>query len=165
MPTRRSFLFAPALLALAGCGFRPLYGTESSVGAKVNLANVAVEQQQTRIGQLVRNELVQSMTGEGSLYVVKLRLSSKERLKSSLPGTLTARYEFVLNGQYDLMDGRNAKVISSGRSFSTVAYDIVRQPVADRQALDAASERAAIELANDIRLRVSVHLSKLGSTQ
>lgn len=155
----------PAILALAGCGFRPLYGTTSPGGAEVDLANIAVEQQQTRIGQLVRNELVQSMTGDGTQYVVKLRLSSKERLKSSLPGTLTARYEFVLNGQYDLMDGRSAKVLSSGRSFSTVAYDIVRQPVADRQALDAASERAAHELANDIRLRVSVHLSKLGHTQ
>jgi LPS-assembly lipoprotein len=158
----KALLIAAVILVLGGCGFRPLYGTGQSNSASVNLSDVGVEEDKTRVGQLVRNELLRSMTGDGSVYFVKLKLVSKERIRASLPGTPTARYEFVLNGQYDLMDGRNGKKISSGSSFSTVAYDIVRQPVADRQARDAASERAALELANDIRLRVSVYLAKSG---
>ncbi len=129
----------------------------------MDLASVEIEEQQTRIGQLVRNELLQTMTGDGSAYFLRMKFVSRDRFKSNLPGTVTSRYEFVLDGQFELLSGKERGKATSGRSTSTAEYDIVRQPVADRQARDNASERAAIQFANDIELRISVYLSKFGS--
>jgi LPS-assembly lipoprotein len=155
---RRTALKSMMALPLAGCGFRPLYGQKDG-GAAVDLSLVSVVEQNNRPGQLVRNELLRAMTGTGDRYAVRLAVTEKERLKSSLTGTQTVRYDLTLNGKYELVDSRSGKSLSKGGSFSTVSYDIVREPLADMQARDAAAKRAAIELANDIRLRVAVYFS------
>ncbi|MEM9471423.1 MAG: hypothetical protein AAGA00_05660, partial [Pseudomonadota bacterium] len=66
------------LLALSACGYQPLYGTNedgSSVSQK--LAEVSVSQQSTRVGQLVRNEIVRSTRPAGTQapdrYYLKLQ--------------------------------------------------------------------------------------------
>ena len=62
-------LAAVLSLALAGCGYRPLYGNVagSNNGTVVQkLADISIEEQPTRAGQLVRNELISTMGGGGS---------------------------------------------------------------------------------------------------
>ena len=44
-----------ACLILAACGFQPLYATRDGSSASVELATVAVAEQPTRLGQLIRN--------------------------------------------------------------------------------------------------------------
>jgi LPS-assembly lipoprotein len=159
MLNRRMMLQCMLALPVAGCGFRPLYGQKGSGGDAVDLSAVTVIGQANRAGQLVRNELLKAMTGATERYILKLTVTEKERAKSTLSGTQTARYELTLNGSYVLTDAQAGGTVSKGASFSTVAYDVVRQPIADTQARDNAVERAAIELASDIRLRVAVYLS------
>jgi LPS-assembly lipoprotein len=148
-----------AITGLPGCAFRPLYGTNGP-GEAVSLSGVSVAEQQTRAGQLVRNQLMQSMTGDGPRYLLKIAIVDRQRGKSTLPGTTTTRFELTLNGEYDLVDTRSGKTVATGRSFSTVPFDQVRQPIADLEARNSALDRAAIELANDIKLRVAVYFSK-----
>ena len=45
--------------------------------------------------------------------------------------------------------------MASGKSFSNVSYDTVQEPVADLQAAENARERAARELAQDLKIRLS----------
>ncbi len=46
-------------LVLAGCGFQPLYGErEGTAPLTAALNGVAVDQQKTRVGQLIRNEFL-----------------------------------------------------------------------------------------------------------
>ncbi len=165
MKSRRNFVLTASAIALAGCGFRPLYGTGGPAGEPLNLSVVSVEEQQTRPGQLVRNELLSVMSAETAAYVLRFKITSSDRPTSSLPGTVTTRYGLTLNATYELVDSATHRKIESGRTFSTVSYDVVRQPVADRQAADAATSRAAIEVANDIRLRVAVQLARLQGKQ
>jgi LPS-assembly lipoprotein len=165
MKTRRNFVLTVAALALAGCGFRPLYGNSGPAGENLDLSSVTVDEQQDRPGQLVRNELLRVMSAEPARYTLRFRVASSDRPTSSLPGTVTSRYGLTLNATYDLLESGSNKKLESGRTFSTVSYDVVRQPVADRQAAEAATSRAAIEIANDIRLRVAVRLAKLQDSQ
>jgi LPS-assembly lipoprotein len=58
-----------------------------------------------------------------------------------------------------LADASTGKVVVTGSSFSNVSYDTVEQPIADLQAAENARERAAREVAEDIRLRLAAHFS------
>jgi LPS-assembly lipoprotein len=160
MLSRRRLIVGLLPFALSACSFRPLYGSGPGAAASADLSSVAVPELDTRAGQLVRNELLHAMSERGGSYLLKLQIGERVRGKSQLPNTLTQRQELTLNGQYDLIDARSGARLESGSSFSTVAFDVVRQPVADLQARNAARERAAIELAGDIRLRVAVFFSK-----
>jgi hypothetical protein len=46
-------------------------------------------------------------------------------------------------------------MIHSGKTFSQVSFDVVRQPFADTQAENNAMERAAHEVSGDIRMRIA----------
>ncbi len=62
---RRSLLLAP-VLAVAACGFRPLYGTSSGTGPQRELAAIDVALLPDRSGQLLREALQQRLDhGEG----------------------------------------------------------------------------------------------------
>ncbi len=165
MMSRRAFSLSLLATIVSACSFRPLYGTSRDNDGLVDLSYVGVSEQRARAGQLVRNELLRVMTGDGSRYDLRMSITERVRSKSSLPGTGTARMELTLVGEYQLVESKNGNKVDSGTSFSTVSFDTVRQPVADLRAREAAGERAAKELANDIRTRVAVYFSSLQNQQ
>lgn len=162
MLNRRTLLLSCLGLPLAGCSFRPLYGT-SPAGTDVSgeLSSIQIADVSSRPGQLVRNQLLSVMSpgGGGSKYTLRLSVTSREIFVSNLPGRVTTRSRLQLTGNYVLIDIASGQKINSGNSFSTVGYDQVRQPVADLQAKREATERAAIELAQDIRTRVAAYFA------
>jgi LPS-assembly lipoprotein len=159
---RRTFLLSGTALALAGCSFRPLYGT-SPAGTDVSgeLQSIQIADINNRPGQLVRNQLLSVMSpGSGDAkYTLRLTVASRDISVSSLPGSVTTRSRLQLSGNYVLTDNATGERVNSGNSFSTVGYDQVRQPVADLQAKREATERAAIELAQDIRTRIAAYFA------
>jgi LPS-assembly lipoprotein len=160
--SRRSFLHIAATLPLAGCALRPLYGTTaSSADVAADLAQVQVPEQQTRPGQLVRNQLLTIMQGSnaGTRYTLSLVVAERATGTSTLPDTNTTRYQYKLTGTYKLSQNSDGAQLAAGSIFSAVDYDTVRQPVADLQAKRDAMERASIELAQDIRLRIAAYFS------
>jgi LPS-assembly lipoprotein len=158
MIARRGFIVGLAAL-LSGCGLRPLYGTRAGGEPAVDLSGISVAEQNNRAGQLVRGELQRVMGTGSNRYALKLSVKERERFVSSLPRIQTSRFEMTLTGSYELSDLQTGKVATSGSSFASATFDRTRQPVSDLRALDNARERAAIELAADIRLRIAVHLA------
>ncbi len=162
--TLRSICLLAALLVLqGGCSYRPLYGT-SQGGANVQsvLSGIAVDEQNSRAGQLVRNDLLSTMgsTADGTFqYQLKFEPVEKTTLVSSLPGQKLQRKRYRLNVKFALVNVASGKVVSEGASFSTVSFDTVQQPIADLQAADNARDRAAREVAEDIRLRLAAYVS------
>ena len=82
-------LLAGLLVVAGGCSYRPLYGT-SQTGANVQsvLAGIAVDEQNSRAGQLVRNDLLATMGGsaDGSMqYQLKLEPVEKTSLHRHVP--------------------------------------------------------------------------------
>ena len=156
-------ILAATLVLLGGCSYRPLYGTGQG-GSNVQsvLAGIAVDEQNSRAGQLVRNDLLSTMGSTpdaAMLYQLKLESIEKTSLVSALPGQKLQRKRYRLNVKFALVNVASGKVVSEGASFSTVSFDTVQQPIADLQAAGNARDRATREVAEDIRLRLAAFVS------
>lgn len=156
------FTLLAVLLLLTACGsYRPLYGTTANGGSVVaELSGMAVNEQNTRAGQLVRNDILSGINADGTVRY-QLRLSPTENTIgiSSLAGTNTKRLKYVLSVAFELVDLKSGALVKQGTSFSNISYDTVREPIADLQAASNARERAAKEIGQDLRLRLAAALS------
>ena len=154
------------LLLLTGCGsYRPLYGTTATGGSVVTeLSGMTVSEQNTRAGQLVRNDILSSINSSGAnRYQLRLSPTESTIAISSLAGTNTKRLKYVLSVAFELVDLKSGTLVKQGTSFSNISYDTVREPVADLQAAINARDRAAKEVGQDLRLRLAAALSSKAS--
>lgn len=152
-------------LALSACSHRPLYGrSEGNAAVASQLADVAVEEQRNRAGQLVRNELISGFgSSGGSKYLLKLTVAEKTESVSSVAKNVVDRHRYRLTVSYQLLAAGSGEELAGGKSFSNVSYDTVQEPVADLQAAENARDRAARELAQDLRLRISAFFATRNS--
>jgi LPS-assembly lipoprotein len=155
-----SVLISMSLLVQGCSTYRPLYGAGADgKGVAVALSGIAVEEQKERAGQIVRNNLISSFGGGGSAYILRLSPAEKSQQLSALSGQKLERHRYNLKVGFELADGKSGEAIVTGSSFSNVSYDTVEQPIADLRAAENARERAAREVAEDIRLRLAAHFS------
>jgi LPS-assembly lipoprotein len=155
-----SIALIAASMFVAGCSYRPLYGGGADgKGVAVALSGIAVDEQKIRAGQIVRNNLISSFGGAGSTYVLRMTPVEKTQKLSALSGQKLERHRYNLKVAYELADAKSGEAVVSGSSFSNVSYDTVEQPIADLRAAENARERAAREVAEDIRLRLAAHFS------
>lgn len=164
MATRRATTIGLLAAVLAGCGLRPLYGTAGVDGSvRDELAAVAVPEPQTRLGQLVRNDLLSTMRPVGQSRADKYSLllvpSSSEDQAIVNDSTDTLRKVLRVNVGFTLTEFGSGKVLTGGKTFSQVSYDETGQSFADKQARANATERAAKEAAQDIATRVAAYFS------
>ena len=150
--------------ALAGCGFTPLYSTpEAGSPVALKLASITVVEQKTRLGQLVRNEIVSGITPAGSAggqaYRLELKTRDSESVAIDAINTESLRQHYKANVSFVLYDSQTGKPVYQGKTFSQVGYDRVEQPVANLQAQINAQERAAKEVGQDIRTRLAAFLA------
>ncbi len=158
----RLLLLAFALSGLLGCAdYRPLYGqNDTGHSVSVDLAGIAVEEQTTRVGQVVRNDLLSGL-GANPTARYSLRLTPVEKIIpiSSFSNELPSRYRYNVVVAYSLVNLATGKTITSGKSFSNVSYDnIAQQPVSSLAAMNNAIDRAAHEVAQDLRQRIAATL-------
>lgn len=161
----RDIVVLVALVVLAGCGYRPLYGTQGAGAVPVEdrLASIRIGEPSSRREQLVRNELMSEMAtsaGTGAGYTLKLNVTNAGEPIITFPSPRESRRSLVLTVNYQLFGSDAKKPLTSGKVVSNVSYDVVRQPFADQQASDNALERAAKEAAGEIRTRLAVYFSR-----
>ena len=156
------------LLGLAGCGYRPLYTSGSDGrGVVASLSSIAIQEPDSRAGQLVRNSLLSSMRPAGTagqdLYklVLKPDVSESTLVSQSLPGVKRMRLRLTVS--YQLIETSSGSEVNSGKTFSAVSYDVIREPVADLQAQSNATSRAAQEVAADIHTRLAAFIASRSS--
>jgi LPS-assembly lipoprotein len=159
---------ALALLLLAGCGFRPLYGSGSIVRDRgepgtVSLSEVQIEPIPNRRGQELRNRLIDRFYGDGrpasptyALAVTNLRTSiTKLGIQKNATAT-TALLD--MTATYRLTDAQTRATIDSGTSRSIVRYNILTSPFATLAAENDAYERAIQDISEDLTSRIAVTL-------
>ena len=154
-------LLVASLCMLGGCsGLRPLYGTAGGGSSVVaNMSALAVEEQHTRAGQIIRNELLDGVSTASPRFALKLLVTERVIDVASLSSTLGSRKRYALSAHYELVQFGSGKPVNSGDSFSNVEFDTINVPVADLQAADDARRRASKELGQDLRLRIATFLS------
>ncbi len=156
------------LLSLAGCGYKPLYSSGSDGrGVVASLSSIAVQESESRAGQLVRNSLLSSIrpagTAQDNLYklVLNPELTQSTLVEQTLPGIKRVRLRLTVS--YQLIETGSDSEVNSGKTFSAVSYDIIREPVADLQAESNATSRAAREVAADIHTRLAAYMASRGN--
>lgn len=165
---RRRFLLAAAAgaapLLLAGCGFQPLYGRGSVGAVDDDLARVEIGLIPDRIGQQVHNYLLDRINRAGrperARHRLDVRLSSSKVILGIERDQTATRAKLVLTADFDLTDLATGEVVLRRSARSANSYNIVDSALATRSAELDATDRAARELAEEIRLILALYFRR-----
>lgn len=171
MSSSSPLLAVALVLSLAGCGFQPLYGSRGADGATVNqqMANIAIPVIPDRIGQLVRNTLLDQMTPYGQpgapAYVLRVGLVENRDTQLLRFDATSSRQRYTLWADFRLMSGD--QVVQQGKARSVVSYDL--PDTSSYYYTSVASQRdaeiqAADDVAQQIKTRIAMYLAQQGST-
>jgi Predicted secreted (periplasmic) protein len=156
-------ILALAVLVLgpAGCGFKPLYGRGDAKTSLVadELAAIQVLGIQDRLGQQMRNRLVQILNPRGEpaagRYTLEVILSqSMSGLAESSDGKATVG-RMDISAIYRLTDGQTGKVVHAGRTRSMGSYRYLGPRYASMVSERDSEESVVGNIADDIRTALS----------
>lgn len=173
MSQHSKILAALAFLCLASCGFEPLYvektsgndlwyyNNEFDTDIAHEMAQIKVEGATDRIGQMVRNELIDNMTPRGvperAKYFLKLEPISDVRTEQALRDDITATREKVkYTVKYSLWSKEKGQLVS-GKSWIFLSYDLLDNPYSTTMDKKKVEKDGAKILANDIALRIGAY--------
>lgn len=141
----RRFALMGSFLALAACGFSPIYGNRGADGKPVAqaLGAVAIENIADRNGQMLRNKLIDRMHSAGRPQDPQARLSvtmsSSETGLGVQKDATTTRSQLSMIANYTLRD-RDGRELYSGKAHSVASYSKL-----DAQYGTVASQRNAYD--------------------
>jgi LPS-assembly lipoprotein len=171
---RRRFLSAfrslalplvPALFALQGCGFHPLYGEpnsndgEDAASVPESLEQVLILPIGHRVGQQLHNLLRDRLNPSGQPaspdYTLSVQLSERvEELGIQIDATATrARLTMIAN--FALLDVPDQDLLYRGIARFTNSFDILEDPYATQVAEFHARERSLVALSDQMKIRLA----------
>lgn len=155
---------APALSACGSSGFQPLYANGPN-SVPEQLAKVDIGPIPGRVGQRVRNELIFQNTGghEALPPAYRLEVALRDTLHTTLVQTDgTSRGQiYLLEASFRLVDVKNPKrVLFEGTSYGRGAFERFDSIYSNVRAREDAENRVARTVAEDIKNRVAVYLSR-----
>ena len=154
---------AIALLAVGGCGLRPLYGGGSSGTVASTLRSVTVAAIPGQSGWLMRNKLVDRLGDSGngsSAYRLDVTLDDNITsfgLRSDQSATQERR---TLRARFQLVDLRNGTVVLDSTAGSDADVDIVSSEYATVAAEQTALENLTDIVADQIVARVALYADR-----
>jgi len=159
----RGARLAIALLAVGGCGLRPLYGGGSSGTVASTLRSVTVAAIPGQSGWLMRNKLVDRLGDSGnesSAYRLDVTLDDNITsfgLRSDQSATQERR---TLRARFQLVDLRNGTVVLDSTAGSDADVDIVSSEYATVAAEQTALENLTDIVADQIVARVALYADR-----
>jgi len=161
---RRSVLLW--LLGLSGCGFQPLYGDRAhgGLGSVEELTQIGVDHVPDRIGQILRNNLVDRLTPTGEPDRPRWRLAvrlavAKQGLLISKDESIT-RFNLNIIANFVLYETGSNREVTRGQSRTFASYNVVTSQFATLIAEKDAETRAVREISDDIRTRLAVFFTR-----
>lgn len=152
---RIALLLVPLLLT--ACGFKPLYGTPDPSGPKLRTA-VQVAPIPDRLGQEVRNELINRLTPRGvarPAYELQVVLSEDIEGYGFQPDREVTRERLRLIADYRLVPLSEEQPVLTGQARALVSYDVVQSDFAALVTREEAAREAADILVADIVARIA----------
>ncbi len=149
---RRSLLALP--LALAACGFSPVYGT-GGTGSQLR-GQVLVQEPSTQAGYLLTRHLETRLgrSASGQRYALDLSITTEEDgLAVNTSGDIT-RFNLVGRVEYALRDTSAGTIVTSGKVENFTAYSATGTTVASLAAERNAVERLMVILGDQITARL-----------
>jgi LPS-assembly lipoprotein len=151
-----------AALALGGCGFTPLYATAPGESGAVGLRNVALASVSApeSVAPVVSHAFEKRTSDQPSTAAYDLLVDASEqaeRLAVQIDASVT-RYNYRLVGKYTLIERGSGKRLS-GRITSFASFNVVNSQYSTLFAENAAKEKAADQLAEDIERDILMQLA------
>lgn len=166
-------IIAAAVFGLAACGFEPLY-VEKTSGDDLwyynnqydtdivrEMAQIKIETVTDRIGQLIKNELMDTFNPHGTpkcaKYFLKIKPAQANTVQQALRDDITATREKVkYTVNYSLWSKENGRLVS-GRSWVYLSYDLLDNPYSTTMDKKKVEKDGAKIIANDISLRIGAY--------
>lgn len=156
---------------LSACGFQPLYSQNgSSPAVQAEMASIIVDVPRAdandgeRLEQLVYSSLINELTPLGTPARPAWRLEVAVQQISKGVGfeedDSVTRFNVQILGNWRLVETSSQAVVLTSASRSIAAYNVVSNQFATLTAEKGAVERAAVDLARDITLQLSLHFRK-----
>lgn len=150
-----------AVLALAGCGFTPLYGGPQGQATSTALENVKIQTIPNRAGQLLHQALQEDFYRNGQpiqeLYMLSVSYSITQTGQGIQEDSSTTRTRFSATAKWHLSPiGQPSKILASGNAMAVDALNIIDQQYF---AVNLETETIDQQLANEISAQVTSQLA------
>jgi LPS-assembly lipoprotein len=143
---------------LAGCQTQPLYGTMAGQSQSITISPA-----DSRIEQVVRNELVLGFGGEQQDGAYRLNLSVTSSVTGLLPGGLDNEFSAArttVTATYVLKSASTGETVKSGSRLVDAQLDLPSQNFAQERAKLEAEDRAARQVAALVRADIAAALAR-----
>ncbi len=160
--------FAPLLvvLVLGACGFRSLYGTDATGDAPGELATIKIKPIADRLGQQLRNNLLDLLNPRGRpanpRYLLTVGIDQSTQRLAIEKDAFATRANLRLLAKFSLQEPDNPEIVLSGKILVVSSYNILDSEFATLMAEKDAKTRAAREIAHDIRTRLAAFFVRQG---
>ena len=152
-----------ALVVLGACAVEPLYGSRAGKGRGGGAAAIEIVPVKDRVGHIVRNHLIDSLTPRGQPTHPDYRLTlSVEQEKTPLLIQLddhATRFNLALRARFSLAD-RDGTVVYSDAAQATGSFNVVESGFATVMAEQDAAEEAARVLSEEILTLLLLYLRR-----
>ncbi len=162
----RAALALCAALALAGCGFQPMYATNNAAATSAvsQLALGAVDgaDEATRAFRDAAQGFFPADEASAA-YRVELGLDGRRRFVSVQLDNSTTRNNYILRANWRLIDVATGNVLTRGESEATASYSILDAQYAAYVSEQDAVRRAAGVVADDIAREAAAYFAASGA--
>ncbi len=165
MSSSRAITLALALAVLSallgGCGFKPLHGQKNGGPGGGDLAAVQVRVIADRVGQQLRNQLLDMLNPRGRpsrpRHYLEVGLSETTERLAVQKNSFATRANYHLTADFRLVDAASGEVLFTGRERAISSYNISQSDYATLIGEKDAKVRATRTLAEDIRARLGIY--------
>ena len=139
---------------LMGCEFQPLYGTRGNSIITGEMKFIEVSPISDRIGQTLRNHLIQNFKPldnlKNSKYVLNIQLSENKQNLAIKKSEIATRANLIIIANYQIISKSSGELLSQGSSQMITSYNILTHTFATLIAEKDARKRAVREISADI---------------
>lgn len=159
----RALSFAAAgAVAVAGCGFHPLYAERSALGYDPTLAAIVVQPVPDRAGQILVQSVRQELNPRGvrlkPRYVLNIGMSMVRSDLGISRNNTSTRGELIMNASLTLSDANTHATVYRTGLRSITSFNEPNDAYAATVAEDHARDLAAVSLGREIAERVTLYL-------
>lgn len=164
-PTQVLVVSTTVALALSSCTVQPLNSTKPSAAlAPTALSNIEILSVSNRVGQQVRNQLIFALNGGkeplGAVHSLKLIVVARKAAISVVTSTKApTAAQVTVSAIYTLRQKAGGEIIATGTRQAIASYDRTKQSFANQRAERDAENRAANEVAEQLRLLIAATLA------
>jgi LPS-assembly lipoprotein len=163
LTTRRALLLG-ACLTLGACNLRPMLHATGDQGVRSELEAISITGLDGRLGQLVRNALLDELNPTGaevpSRYILEVDLQrSSQALGIQLDNVIT-RFNLTLTASFQLLDSTSGETVYQSQVQRIASYNVSLAPYATLAAEIDAERRIAREVGDNIGTQLAVHFAR-----